>query len=173
MITDLVVWWRHRPVMEVPLRHRIGWCTQSGRPHGQLVITSHHLRLDRRQIETALAAELARHSPTAPRLLPAHQVGDLSVEAQLRVNGHHITDTDLTTDYGLDVVGGITAVLLGRGVDATIVLDAELSDPVRDATVHAAADMLADFADATPTMLYETGWARTPTDRWELLLTQH
>ena len=173
-VARLVVWWRQpRSVVEVPRRHLIGWCDATGRCHGCLVITSHHLRLDRRQIHTALAVELAGHFPTPPTLAPAHESRtEISNEASLRVDGFRIIEMDLTSVYGLNVVAGITAQLLARGVDASVVVDWELSDPVRDATCHAAAQALGHFRRASPTDLYEAGWTRASDERWQLLLSQ-
>ena len=129
------MWWREaRPVVEVPRRHAIGWCHVTGQPHGRLEIPSPHFRLDRRQIETALTAHLADQHPTSapPQVAPAYLVEDqLTIGARLRVAGHRIVERDLVTAYGLQVVGGVIATLLGQGVDATIVCDRALSHPVR------------------------------------------
>lgn len=172
----LVAWWRHsRAVVEVPRRHRIGWCDVTGDPHGHLEIISPHVRLDRRQIETALTADLTdlHHYPSPPRIAPAHTVTDqLGAAARLRVAGHRIVDRDLLSTYGLHVVGGVIATLLGQGVEATIVADRSLSDPVREATLHAAEQAIEDFRTATPDELYEAGWDRTGEHGWQLILRQ-
>jgi hypothetical protein len=107
---------------------------------------------------------------TPPSITPAYLVEDqLTIGAQLHVAGHRVVERDLVTTYGLHVVGGVLATLLGQGVDATIVVDRALSQPVRDATLHA----LARFRDADPAELYETGWERTEEHGWQLLLLQH
>ena len=170
---NLVVWWRGRPTVRVPRSHEIGWCSTSGSPHGRLVITSPHLRLDRRQIEAALVAELASRYPTPPTLAPAQQMLDqLSKEAALRVAGHTIVEADLVGEYGLDVVADLTATLLGQGIDAAISLEVGLGPAVRAATLRTVATALDDFATASPVDLYEAGWERISPDRWQLLLIQ-
>ena len=170
------MWWREdRPVVEVPRRHAIGWCHITGEPHGRLEIPSPHFRLDRRQVETALTAHLADQHPTSapPQVAPAYLVEDqLTIRAQLRMAGHRIVERDLVTAYGLQVVGGVIATLLGQGVAATIVCDQALSQPVRDATLHAAADAIALFQEASPGELYEAGWERAGEHGWQLLLGQ-
>jgi hypothetical protein len=99
--SEPVVWWRQtRPVAEVPRQHSIGWCDTTGRRHGQLVITSPHFRLDRRQIEAALACDLTttHHYTDAPPITPAHTLDrELATEARLRVAEHRIVERDLTT----------------------------------------------------------------------------
>ena len=170
------MWWREaRPVVEVPRRHAIGWCHVTGQPHGRLEIPSPHFRLDRRQIETALAAHLADQHPASgpPHVIPAYLVEDqLTIGARLQVAGHRIVERDLVTAYGLQVVGGVIATLLGRGVDATIVCDRALSRPVREATLRTAADAIALFREAGPAELFETGWERAGEHGWQLLLSQ-
>jgi hypothetical protein len=171
-----VVWWREaRSVVEVPRRHSIGWCHVTGQPHGRLEIPSCHFRLDRRQIETALTSYLADQHPTSdpPRVAPAYLLEDqLTIEAQLRVAGHRIVERDLVTAYGLQVVGGTVATLPGQGVDATIVCDRALSHPVREATLHAATEVIAQFRDAAPADLFDAGWERAGEHGWQLLIGQ-
>ena len=161
-------------MVEVPRRHSIGWCHVTGQPHGRLEIPSPHFRLDRRQVETALTAHLADHTAQRPAAgLPAYLVEDqLTIGAQLRMAGHRILERDLVTAYGLQVVGGVIATLLGQGVAATIVCDQALSHPVRNATLHAAADALTQFRTAEPAELYEAGWERAGEHGWQLLLGQ-
>ena len=104
---------------------------------------------------------------------PAYLVEDqLTIGAQLRMAGHRIVERDLVTAYGLQVVGGVIATLLGQGVAATIVCDRALSQPVREATLHAAADAIALFQEASPGELYEAGWERAGEHGWQLLLGQ-
>lgn len=161
-------------MVEVPRRHAIGWCHVTGQPHGRLEIPSPHFRLDRRQVETALTAHLADQHPNSapPQVAPAYLVEDqLTIGAQLRMAGHRIVERDLVTAYGLQVVGGVIATLLGQGVDATIVCDRALSQPVREATLHAA-DALTQFQSAAPTELYDAGWERAGGHGWQLLLGQ-
>lgn len=170
------MWWREdRPVVEVPRRHAIGWCHITGEPHGRLEIPSHHFRLDRRQIESALTIHLADRHPTgAPQnVIPAYLVEDqLMIGAQLRVAGYRIVERDLVTAYGLQVVGGVIATLLGHGVAATVVCDRALSEPVRDATLHAADDALTQFRSAAPAELHDAGWQQSGEHGWQLLLGQ-
>lgn len=176
MTSPLVVWWRQsRRLVDIPRRHGIGWCDAAGDPYGQLEITSPHPRLDRRQIETALAADLtnSHRYPRPPQIVPAHTVEhQLSIAAQLRVAGHRVLDRDLMTTYGLHVVGGVIATLLGQGVEATIVCDRALSGPVREATLHAADQAIAQFRTATQDELREAGWDRAGEHGWQLLLWQ-
>ena len=162
-------------MVEVPRRHSIGWCHVTGQPHGRLEIPSPHFRLDRRQIETALTAHLAdaHEFATPPAITPAYLVEDeLTIGARLRVTGHRIVERDLVTVYGLQIVGGVIATLLGKGAAATIVCDQALSHPVREATLHAAADALTQFQSAAPAELYEAGWERAGEHGWQLLLGQ-
>lgn len=162
-------------MVEVPRRHAIGWCHVTGQPHGRLEIPSPHFRLDRRQVETALTAHLADQHPNSapPQVAPAYLIEDqLTIGAQLRMAGHRIVERDLVTAYGLQVVGGVIATLLGQGVAATIVCDRALSQPVREATLHAAGDAIALFQEASPGELYEAGWERAGEHGWQLLLGQ-
>lgn len=162
-------------MVEVPRRHAIGWCHVTGQPHGRLEIPSPHFRLDRRQIETALTAHLADQHPTSarPPVMPAYLVEDqLAIGARLRVAGHRIVERDLVTAYGSACCRGVIGIVLGQGVDATIVCDQVLSQPVREATLHAAADAIALFQEASPGELYEAGWERAGEHGWQLLLGQ-
>ncbi|HET9649159.1 MAG TPA: hypothetical protein VFP34_13155 [Microlunatus sp.] len=175
--TPTVVWWRSRVTMSQMQRsHRIGWVDVTGRPHGQLNIVNQHLRLDPRTIETALAHHLVPHPyPQQPAIHAAGLVDpeQLSSEAQLILDGHTITDADLATAYGLDIVAGVSARLHGAGPRAVIAIEKHLGEPVRAATMTAIHHAVADFAAADPNELTATGWHSLGEGRWQLLLHQH
>lgn len=170
--TTAVVWWKTSlGLAEIPRRHTIGWSDTSGVPNGAITIASPHLRLDRRTIETALAANLAQTYPTPPRLGPVAELADqLTPEARLRAAGHQVLTRNLTAVYGHRTIGGVVATLLGRGVDAHILIDHGASPPVRTAVCQAAEHALAEFVVATPDELYDADWERGREDRWQLLL---
>ena len=169
-----VVWWRTRlALVEIPRRHTIGWSDTTGAPFGSITIASPHPRLDRRTIETALAADLAQTYPDPPRLGTAAELSDqLTAEARLRAAGHRVLTRDLTTVYGHRALGGIVATLLGKGIDAYILIDQQASSPARTAVCQAAEQALTKFAVASPEELYDNGWERGHEDRWQLLLQQ-
>ena len=169
-----VVWWRTSlALVEIPRRHIIGWSDTTGDPHGTVTITSPHPRLDRRTIETALAAELAQTYPDPPRLATAAELNDqLSAEARLRAAGHQVLTRDLTTTYGHRALGGVVATLLGKGIDAYILIDKHASAAARTAICQAAEQALTQFRTASPEELYDNGWERGHEDRWQLLLQQ-
>lgn len=168
------MWWRTSLVLvEVPRRHIIGWSDVTGAPFGTITITSPHPRLDRRTIETALAAELAQTYPLPPRLGTAAELSDqLTVEARLRAAGHQVLTRDLTSVYGHRALGGVVATLLGKGIDAYILIDKHASAAARTAICQAAEQALTHFAVASPEELYDTGWERGHEGRWQLLLQQ-
>lgn len=171
-----VVWWRAAAQnLTVPRVHPIDWVDVTGAPRGRLEIRSHHLRIDQRTIETALLAELVPGSyPTAPAIVPAGVVDQqiLSIEATLIIDGHHILERDLLTTYGLDIIAGISAQLLGSGPRAQIVLEETLNSPVREAAVLTAREVIRQFTTSTPSQLNAGGWTRQGEDRWQLLLRQ-
>ncbi|HEY5788697.1 MAG TPA: hypothetical protein VIT65_28400, partial [Microlunatus sp.] len=154
-------------------RHTIGWCDTSGAPHGTITIVSPHPRLDRRTIETALAEELVTTYPIPPRLGTADGLGDeLTPEARLRAAGHQVLTRNLTTVYGARALGGVVATLLGKGIDAHVLIDDDASPAARTAICQAAERALIYFALASPDELYDNGWDRGHEDRWQLLLQQ-
>ena len=170
-----VVWWRQSPPTPTIRVHHIGWVDVTGQPTGRLEIRSPHLRLDERTIQTALAEHLVPASyPTMPIIRPAHRVPEteMSLEAGLIIDGHTITHRDLLIPFGIDVVAGISAELLVRGPKATIVLEETLQQPVKDAVLTTIRRSLHQFAAATPTELFDTGWQPRRDDRWQLILTQ-
>ena len=169
-----VVWWKTSlALVEIPRRHTIGWTDTTGNPHGTITIESPHPRLDRRTIETALAAELVSTYPIPPRLGTATELSDqLSGEARLRAAGHQVLTRDLTTVYGHRALGGVVATLLGKGIDAYILIDQHASPAARTASCQAAAQALTQFKVASPEELCDNGWERGHEDRWQLLLQQ-
>ena len=169
-----VVWWKTSLALaEIPRRHTIGWCDTTGAPHGTITILSPHPRLDRRTIETALAEDLALTYPITPQLGPAAEMTDqLTAEARLRAAGHHVLTRNLTRVYGDDALGGIVATLLGKGVNAYVLIDHTTTRPARTAVCQTAEQALTDFAAASPGELYDDGWERGNEDRWQLLLYQ-
>ena len=170
-----VVWWRQPTPTPTIHVHHIGWVDISGRPHGRLEISSHHIRLDERSIHTALADHLVPAAyPSVPTIRPAHRAParDLSLEAGLIIDGHSVTHLDLLTHYGLDVVAGVSAQLLVRGPQAAIALEETLRSPTRDAVIATIRHSLREFATATPIELFDKGWQPRRDDRWQLILTQ-
>ena len=170
-----VVWWRQSPATPTIRIHHVGWVDVTGRPQGRLEIRSPHLRLDERTIHTALAEHLVPASyPTMPIIRPAHRVPEteLSLEAGLIIDGHGITHRGLLIPFGIDVVAAISAELLVRGPHATIVLEETLQQPVKDAVLTTIRRSLHQFAAATPTELFDTGWHPSRNGRWQLILTQ-
>jgi hypothetical protein len=172
-----VVWWRHpSPPGEASGMHRIGWVDVTGRPHGRLDIPSPHLRLDPHTIETALRTHLVPHPYSEqPTILAAGltEANLLSSEARLIVDGHTITDTDLSTIYGLDVVAVVSARLHAAGPRAVVAVEKTLHPAVRNAALTAATHAVTDFAHATTVELTTTGWNRRAEGRWQLVLHQH
>jgi hypothetical protein len=169
-----VVWWKTSlALVEVPRRHTIGWSDATGAPFGTITIVSPHPRLDRRTIETALAAELVSSYPISPRLGTAAELRDLlSAEAGLRAAGHQVLTRDLTTVYGHRALGGVVATLLGKGIDAYILIDKHASAAARTAICQTAEQALTHFRTASPEELYDSGWERDRQGRWQLLLQQ-
>lgn len=169
-----MVWWKTSlSLSDLPRRHTIGWCDASGAPYGTITIASNHPRLDRRTIETALHAHL--RSPMfaiPPRLAPAADIpdADLTAEARLRAAGHQVLVRDLASVYGDDALGGVVATLLGRGIDAYILIDHDARHAARTAICQAAEHALGNFQNATPEQLHAAGWERGLEDRWQLLL---
>ena len=147
-----VVWWKTSlSLVDIPRRHSIGWCDSSGTPFGSITIVSPHPRLDRRTIETAL-------------------VGELTAEARLRAGGHAVQTRDLAGVYGDHALGGVVATLLGKGVQAYVLIDQDASHAARTAICQTAEQALTSFVTADPDELYAGGWERGHEDRWQLLL---
>ena len=169
-----VVWWKTSLALaEIPRRHTIGWCDTTGAPFGTITIVSPHPRLDRRTIETKLAEHLATTYPVPPRFGPAVELADqLTAEARLRAAGHQVLTRDLTSVYGVRALGGVVATLLGKGIDAYVLIDRNASRPARTALCQTAEQALTHFAIASPDELYDDGWERGHEDRWQLLLQQ-
>jgi len=170
-----VVWWKTSLTLaEIPRRHIIRWTDITGAPSGTITIPSPHPRLDRRTIESALTEELTTHYPGAsPRLGTEMELNDqLSAEARLRVAGHRVLTRALTRVYGWRTVGGVVATLLGKGIDAYVLIDEEATRAVREAVCQEAGRALAEFSTANPDDLYDGGWERGGEDRWQLLLEQ-
>lgn len=167
-----VVWWKTSVVLaEIPRRHLVGWADTTGRPAGTITITSPHPRLDRRTVEAHLASELASAYPTPPRLGTPTELDDqLSAEARIRATGHAVLTRDLRGVYGPEAVGGIVATLLGKGINAYVLIDHEATTATRAAICQTALHALDDFAAATPVDLYAAGWERGGEERWQLLL---
>jgi hypothetical protein len=172
VVAASVVWWKTSLAFaEIPRRHIVGWSDTAGSPHGTITITSPHPRLDRRTIETALAGELASQYPMPPRLGTVDELTDqLTAEARLRAAGHQVLIRDLTGTYGSRALGGVVATLLGRGVDAYILIDHNATSAARTAVCQTAEKALSDFVTANPDDLYGSGWERGGEDRWQLVL---
>ncbi len=145
-----VVWWRTSLALaEIPRRHIIGWSDISGYPEGTITISSPHPRLDRRTIETALAAELPATYSDLPRLGTVEELSDrLTAEARLRAAGHRVVTRQVTRVYGDCAVGGVVATLLGKGVDAYILIDREATSAARKAVCQTAEEALARCSSA-------------------------
>ena len=174
--SSTVLWWRQPlPPAGTPRVHRIGWVDANGRPHGRLDIPSPHLRLDPRTIETALADHLVpRIYPVPPTILAAGLTDPAlyGSETRLVLDGHTVTNMDLSTVYGLDVVAVVSARLHAAGPRAVIAVEETLNPAVRIAALTAARDAIADFTTANPDELVATGWSRRAEGRWQLLLHQ-
>ncbi len=174
--SSTVLWWRQPlPPAQTPRIHRIGWVDTAGRPHGRLDIDSPHLRLDPATIEAALADHLVPHTyPNPPRILAAGLTDPAlyGSETRLVLDGHTVTNMDLSTVYGLDVVAVVSARLHAAGPRAVIAVEETLNPAVRIAALTAARDAIADFTTANPDELVATGWSRRAEGRWQLLLHQ-
>ncbi len=172
----MVVWWRD-PVGKArsPRVHEIGWVDTTGRPHGRLGIPSPHLRLDPGTIEAALADHLVPHPYLERPAIAAAGLTDLrllSSEARLIVDGHTVSDMELSVVYDLDVVAVVSARLYATGPRAVIAVEEGVSAPVREATMAAARRAVATFAAAPGHELAAHGWSRQGEDAWQLLLHQ-
>ena len=167
-----VVWWKTSlSLVDIPRRHSIGWCDSSGTPFGSITIVSPHPRLDRRTIETALTEHLAATFSDPPRLGTAAEfIGELTAEARLRAGGHAVLTRDLAGVYGDHALGGVVATLLGKGVQAYVLIDQDASHAARTAICQTAEQALTSFVTADPDELYAGGWERGHEDRWQLLL---
>ena len=130
-----VVWWKTSlSLVDIPRRHTIGWCDTSGTPFGTITIVSPHPRLDRRTIEAALTENLATTFPDPPRLGTAAEfAGEFTAEARLRAGGHAVLTRDLARVYGDHALGGVVATLLGKGVQAYVLIDQDASHAARAA----------------------------------------
>jgi len=167
-----VVWWKTSlSLIDIPRRHTIGWCDTSGTPFGTITIVSPHPRLDRRTIEAALTEELATTYPGPLRLNTATEnPGELTAEARLRAGGHAVLTRDLAGVYGDHAPGGVVATLLGKGVQAYVLIDQQAGYAARTAICQTAEQALTHFETASPEDLYADGWERGREDRWQLLL---
>lgn len=167
-----VVWWKTSlSLVDIPRRHTIGWCDTSGTPFGTITIVSPHPRLDRRTIEATLTEELNTTLPGPLRLNPATEnLGELTAEARLRVGGHAVLTRDLAGVYGDHTLGGVVATLLGKGVQAYVLIDQQAGYAARIAICQTAEQALTHFETASPEELYADGWERGHEDRWQLLL---
>ena len=167
-----VVWWKTSVgLAEIPRRHRIGWADVTGMPAGTLTITSPHPRLDRRTIEAHLVDEVGTAYAAPPTLGTVAELDkELSPEARVRAAGHSVLTRDLRSVYGEEAVGGIVATLLGKGVNAYVLIDHDATTATRTAVCQAALDALDTFSTATPADLYAGGWERGGEERWQLLL---
>ena len=167
----VVSWKTTVGLAEIPRRHQIGWADTTGTPAGTVTITSPHPRLDRRTIEAHLISEIATAYSTPPRLGTAAELDEeLSAEARIRAAGHPVLTRDLRSVYGEEAVGGIVATLLGKGINAYILIDHDATTAARTAVCQAAWNALETFRTATPSDLYADGWERGGEDRWQLLL---
>lgn len=90
--------------------------------------------------------------PVPPRLAAAVDIpaADLTAEARLRAAGHQVLVRDLVSVYGDDALGGVVATLLGRGIDAYILIDRDARHAARTAICQAAEHALGGFQNATP-----------------------
>ena len=167
-----VVWWKTSlSLVDIPRRHTIGWCDTSGTPFGTITIVSPHPRLDRRTIETALTEELAATFPGPPPSQTATEtLGELTAEARLRAAGHAVLTRDLAGVYGDHALGGVVATLLGKGVEAYVLIDHTPATPARTAICQTAEQALTQFETASPEELYAERLGTRSEDRWQLLL---
>jgi hypothetical protein len=167
-----VVWWKTSlSLVDIPRRHTIGWCDTSGTPFGTITIASPHPRLDRRTIEATLTEELAATFPGPLRLCTVTEnVVELTAEARLRAGGHAVLTRDLADVYGDQALGGVVATLLGKGVQAYVLIDQHAGYAARTAVCQTAEQALTHFETASPEQLYADGWERGHEDRWQLLL---
>lgn len=159
----------------MPRIHRIGWVDATGRPHGRIDIPSPHLRLEPSTIEAELRDRLVPHRyPGQPILLAAGLTDPelLGHETRLIIDGHTVTDADLATGYGLDVVAVVSAQLRGAGPRAIVAVQEDLHPAVRVAAITAAHQAVTDFATADPDQLTAVGWNRHADGRWQLVLHQ-
>jgi len=112
-------------------------------------------------------------TPIPPRLGPVAELADqLTAEARLRAAGHQVLTRDITSAYGTRALGGVVATLLGKGIDAYVLIDNDASQPARTAVCQTAEQALTQFSSASPDELYDNGWERGYEDRWQLLLQQ-
>lgn len=169
-----VVWWRQTvTALEVPRSHRIGWSVLGDGRRGVLTVMSPHLRLDRGLIERELSAALTSELGTAVRVMPvAECVDQLDPATRLAVAGHTLFEADLASTFGLDVIAGVTAELLGKGVSARVVVEATLSVPIRAAVLEWAEAAIDQFVQCNGDELLTAGWQQLTSTRWQLLAVQ-
>lgn len=165
-----VLWWRDgRASSDVPRTYGVGWASVDGAEAGLLSLPTPHLWLDAAAIEAGIRPALtAALGPVS--LAPG--AGRRNAVADLAQAGYRIGHADLSLTHGLDVVGGVSAELRGRGVRGTVVFDRALSTPVRMAVARWAADALNAFRHAPESDLLDEGWQPTSNDRWQLMAYQ-
>ena len=166
--TTTIVWWRD-PLLNADVRKTdtaFGGPAQQGLPTA--ISRSHHRICDsnQNQILDALTAHLSSLFNPIPTIR-RHDDPDvpLGSETKLRIAGHRIAVVDLHTTYGLDIVGGVSAQLRGRGCHAVIAIDQNLNFPVRAAIMKVAHTELATFTDLPPETLSARGWQFNGVDR--------
>lgn len=136
-------------------------------------VVSPHLRLGKDQIERELLAVLTTELGHQVRVVPAADCpGELDPETRLAVAGHTVSDGDFASTFGLDVIGGVSAQLLGRGVSARVVVEATLSTPIRVAVLDWAETAIAQFVECSGEELLGSGWRQLTSTRWQLLAIQ-
>lgn len=165
-----VLWWRDAQAnSDVPRTYGVGWALVDGTAAGLVSLPTPHAWLDATAIEAGIRPALtAALGPVS--LAPA--TGQHNAVADLAQAGHRIGHADLSLTYGLDVVGGVSAELRGRGASGTVVFDRALSTPVRMAVARWAADALNSFRHAQEVDLLDGGWRLVSDGRWQLMAYQ-
>ena len=169
-----VVWWRDlSPARQVQRSHRVGWSVLGDGRQGVMPLVSSHLRLDRATIERGLCEVLKAEFGVEVRVMPASDcVDQLDPATRLAVAGHTMSDADLASTFGLDIIGGVTAELLGRGLAARVVVEATLSAPIRHAVLNWAEAAIDQFVHCDSDELRDNGWQQLTPTRWQLLAVQ-
>lgn len=167
-----VVWWRDSTAnTEVPKAYGLGWARADGTDAGTLALAGPHSWLSAASIQDELANVLRSRLEGPVELRPA-QESEPNPVVRLARAGHRVVDVDLWSLYGLEVVGGVTAELRGRGLQATLVVEQHLSAPVRLSVAEWAEQALESFRTASEASLAEDGWHQVSAGRWQLLARQ-
>lgn len=167
-----VVWWRELFSARVgPNGCGVGWALADGSAAGQTRLVTHHQWLSAGTIETQLGPVLTAQLGLRVTLRPAAAVEPNPVVRLARA-GRHLVDTEMTLEYGIDVVGGVVAELRGRGMWGMVAIERHLIAPVRLSVAEWAEAALASFSAADPGDLLEDGWEQVGLGRWQLLAVQ-